>query len=74
MTCPVCGGKSKVEKSCSDTETIYRRRSCQECGYVFYTTESESTSDGFYKTMLENHPSYKRPYKRARLSVTAERI
>lgn len=69
MTCPVCGGKTKVEKICSNTEEIYRRRSCQECGYTFYTTEAESTSDGFYKTMCEKHPSYKRPWKRARLKI-----
>ena len=74
MTCPFCGGKSKIEKTCSNTEEIYRRRSCLECGYVFYTTETESTSDEFYKTMLEKHPSYTRPYKKARLGATVERI
>lgn len=74
MTCPVCGGKTKVDETCTDGEQIYRRRECKECGYTFHTTEAESTSDGFYRTMREKHPQYNRAWKRTRLQATLERI
>ena len=41
MTCPVCGGRTKVANICSDVDVNYRRRECNECGYGFYTEEAE---------------------------------
>ena len=69
MTCPVCGGKTKVDRQCSNTEEIYRRRACKECGFTFYTTEAESNSDGFFSTLCDKHPSYKRPWKKIHLKL-----
>lgn len=68
MTCPVCGGKTKVDETCTDGEEIYRRRACKECGHIFYTTEAESTSDDFYRTMREIHPQYNRAWRRTQLA------
>lgn len=41
MTCPICGDKTHVIDSASDTEQIYRRRECVSCKHRFYTVESE---------------------------------
>lgn len=42
MTCPVCGGSSKVMATRSDCDGVYRRRRCNECNHIFYTTETDS--------------------------------
>ena len=44
MTCPVCGGDTTVVCCRSDCESVYRRRKCLECAYVFHTSEVESDS------------------------------
>lgn len=43
MTCPDCCGKVTVADTVhiTDTNEIYRKRKCLECGHVFYTTEFE---------------------------------
>ena len=42
MTCPVCGGKTKVtDTSYPDCESVRRRRKCVDCGYKFNTIEYE---------------------------------
>lgn len=42
MTCPQCNGKVYVIDSVNAPEgDIYRKRKCRECGYLFYTVESE---------------------------------
>lgn len=41
MTCPICGGKTKVIDSAADYESVYRKRKCVECGCRFETTEME---------------------------------
>jgi transcriptional regulator NrdR family protein len=43
MTCPICGGKTKVINSAADYESVYRKRKCVECGRRFETTEMEGT-------------------------------
>lgn len=51
MTCPVCGGKTRVITNVSEPDCIYRRRKCKECGYSFYTEEvelGEKAPKGFY--------------------------
>jgi transcriptional regulator NrdR family protein len=42
MTCPICGGKTKVVDCAADVECIYRRRRCVDCKHHFTTTEQES--------------------------------
>lgn len=43
MTCPICGGKTRVVDSRQpDVETVRRRRECLECGYRFNTEERET--------------------------------
>ena len=41
MTCPVCGGATKVTDSRSDGETVRRRRECVNCGERFTTREMD---------------------------------
>ena len=56
MTCPVCAGKVIVEDSVTDCESVYRRRKCKECNYVFYTTESElKESDRDFHELKSEH-------------------
>ena len=53
MTCPICGGLSKVTDSRSDCEGVYRRRKCVECNHSFYTSEYESDSSSYNRIMYE---------------------
>lgn len=55
MTCPVCGGSSKVMSTRSDCDGVYRRRRCRECNHIFYTTETDS--DGSDLKRIENNYS-----------------
>lgn len=41
MTCPVCGGETKVIDSRANTDHVIRRRRCKACDYCFYTIETE---------------------------------
>lgn len=45
MTCPKCGGKTKVINSRDaidqDEEVRVRRRRCEECAHTYYTIEYE---------------------------------
>ena len=41
MTCPVCGGATKVIDSRPEVDNVHRRRECKECGYKFSTVEIE---------------------------------
>lgn len=40
MLCPLCNGKTKVSDTRSDKTSVVRRRKCQECKTVIYTTEA----------------------------------
>lgn len=42
MTCPICGGTTKVVESRKDVEGVYRARKCYKCHYIFHTAEYES--------------------------------
>lgn len=55
MNCPICGGNSSVIYSLSDCETVARKRMCNECGHVFYTSELEETysHDDFMRLQRE---------------------
>lgn len=61
MNCPVCGGDNKVICSRKDCESIYRRRKCLDCGYIFYTTELEmkSSDRDFHLLDAERQREYK---------------
>lgn len=39
MTCPMCGGKTKIYDSRPDEESVKRKRECLECGHRFLTVE-----------------------------------
>lgn len=41
MTCPICGGKTKVVDSRSAPDCVYRKRACLNCEYSFITVEIE---------------------------------
>lgn len=51
MTCPVCGSKSMVKDTGTDSDIIIRKRIClsDSCKYVFYTKEIDCN-----KTEAEN--------------------
>ena len=40
MTCPECGGKTKVFDISHVNESVYRRKRCTVCNYDFYTLET----------------------------------
>lgn len=41
MTCPICGGETKVIDSKVEPDCIRRKRICLDCKYNFTTTEIE---------------------------------
>jgi transcriptional regulator NrdR family protein len=43
MKCRLCGSNSNVTdtRHNEDGDSIYRRRKCSSCGYIFYTIEFE---------------------------------
>ena len=41
MTCPVCGGKTKVVDSRPEPDCVHRRRVCVKCKHSFTTSEIE---------------------------------
>lgn len=44
MTCPICGGKTKVVDSRkTDVDKVWRRRECVDCKHRFNTEEYEVT-------------------------------
>lgn len=41
MTCPICGGETKITNSRPKCDHARRRRECLECGHRFSTIELE---------------------------------
>ena len=41
MTCPICGGETKVIDSRSEPDCVHRKRVCVECKHSFTTSEIE---------------------------------
>lgn len=41
MTCPICGGETKVIDSRSEPDCVQRKRICLDCKYSFTTSEIE---------------------------------
>ena len=63
MTCPRCGGKVRVLDSVNNAEEneIHRKRKCNDCELVFYTTEYEVRRDErFRRDWYKYHRN--RPY------------
>ena len=56
MFCPKCNAKTKVIDSRICEEEVFRRRKCNECGYIFYTEEFESdeSKEGMRYIWAEN--------------------
>ena len=50
MTCPICGGETKVVDSRSELDCVHRRRVCAKCKYSFTTSEIE---DDLWKRLEE---------------------
>lgn len=53
MTCPVCGGKTKVVDVTTTGDCNFRRRKCVECNYICLTKEidcNEKEYVGRWKT------------------------
>lgn len=52
MTCPRCGGKVRVIDSVNDPDEneIYRKRKCEDCELVFYTSECEVRADTYFRS------------------------
>lgn len=46
MLCPVCGGRTVVEDSRCDCESVHRKRRCDDCKHLFYTAEYELDDSG----------------------------
>ncbi|MBE7039124.1 MAG: hypothetical protein E7398_00165 [Ruminococcaceae bacterium] len=59
MTCPVCGGNSKVCDSISDCEAVYRKRRCLECNHVWFTDEYESHGRDYKKYASDRRQKYR---------------
>lgn len=51
MNCPVCGGKVIAQMTRTDCERVFRRRKCRECGYAFFTVETELNKKDVSKEM-----------------------
>lgn len=41
MTCPVCGGQTKITDVMMDVDCVSRERKCLSCDFKFYTTETD---------------------------------
>lgn len=41
MTCPICGGDTKITDSRGNVESVRRRRECIDCRHRFTTIEME---------------------------------
>lgn len=58
MTCPICGGATKVTNSRRDCEGVYRIRKCVDCNHTFTTAEYESDREGIRSVWRENNKKY----------------
>lgn len=72
INCPVCGGATVVTRNYSDSESLWRRRQCNECGNVFYTTEEELTTSKKHFFECQNVHEAERRYRRKYGAVAVE--
>lgn len=48
MTCPLCGGRTKVDESHTYTDHVVRFRKCSKCRFRFRTLEMD---DDLYRNL-----------------------
>ena len=61
MTCPVCGGKTKVVDVVTIVDCNYRRRKCVNCKYICKTIEIECNDDEYVSRQTKD-------FKRSKLN------
>lgn len=54
MTCPMCGGDTKIVDSRKNIDNVVRYRKCRECSYRFSTIEVD---EDYYNRREANQPS-----------------
>lgn len=52
MDCPRCCGKTEINATRKDCESVHRYRQCLECGYKFYTAEYEVKDNKEYRRVV----------------------
>lgn len=52
MTCPTCGGKTKVADTGTYIDCIFRKRICLSCKKVFYTIETDFDNAKYAAKMI----------------------
>ena len=59
MTCPICGGKNNVIGVVKEVDLIVRKRQCNKCNYIFYTSELEmnDSHDDFNRIVTDKRRS-----------------
>lgn len=70
MQCPKCGGSTKVSdvNFNKDDNERYRRRTCKECGHIFYTVEFVVECDeAFLETYREHNRNLQRYRRRKKV-------
>lgn len=67
MTCPVCGGRTKVVDTRNCTDHIVRYRACRECEQRFCTIEVDV--DMYYKQRKERPSEDGTVIKRAAVAL-----
>lgn len=61
MTCPVCGGKTKVVDVVTIVDCNYRRRKCISCNYISKTKEIECDDEEYVSRQTKD-------FKRSKLN------
>lgn len=63
MTCPICGGDTKVRITMSNVDNNLRQRQCRICGYRFTTEEVENPNISALLFKIHNERRKKRRNK-----------
>lgn len=60
MNCPTCGGRVLVlDTACNtDTNEILRKRKCNDCECIVYTSERIVSTDESYKSTYYKHARF----------------
>jgi transcriptional regulator NrdR family protein len=71
MTCPECGGKTRILRTIKQCDVNYRRRKCIDCDYIFFTTETEAKNSRFeyydaQNDEMKSRASYMAKYRNRR--------
>jgi len=63
MICPKCKGNTRVEQSQKVNEIVARKRVCVECGYKFFTEETEIETSVALEYFYKPYSTYARKVK-----------